>query len=210
MHKFLLIDDHVVVRSGIKLLLANIYSGSEIHEAKDGDSAMAFVKENHYDFVMLDVQMPNTDSFALMEFFKANYPLLRVLVFSMNAESIYALRFIKAGAMGFISKEAPLDEIKRAIDQVVNGKKYISEEMLFVLAEGTSSGANPANPFSSLSSREFEIVSMLLNGKTISIIAADLNLGISTVGTHKGRIFTKLKVTNLLELKELANSYNLK
>ncbi len=209
MLKFLLIDDHVVVRSGIKLLLANIYKDSEIHEAKDGDSATAFVKENHYDFVMLDVQMPNTDSFALMELFKENYPLLKVLVFSMNAESIYALRFIKAGAMGFISKEAPLDEIKKAIDQVINGKKYISEEMLFVLAEGTSGGAN-SNPFSILSSREFEIVSMLLNGKTISLIAADLNLGISTVGTHKGRIFTKLKVTNLLELKELANSFNLK
>ena len=127
----------------------------------------------------------------------------------MNAESIYALRFIKAGAMGFISKDAPLDEIKKAIDQVVNGKKYISEEMLFVLAEGTSANAN-TNPFSTLSAREFEIVSMLLNGKTISLIAADLNLGISTVGTHKGRIFTKLKVTNLLELKELANSFNLK
>jgi two-component system, NarL family, invasion response regulator UvrY len=209
MHKFLLIDDHVVVRSGIKLLLANIYKDSEIHEAKDGDSATSFVKQNHYDFVMLDVQMPNTDSFALMEYFKENFPLLKVLVFSMNAESIYALRFIKAGAMGFISKDAPLDEIKKAIDQVVNGKKYISEEMLFVLAEGTSTNAN-TNPFSTLSAREFEIVSMLLNGKTISLIAADLNLGISTVGTHKGRIFTKLKVTNLLELKELANSFNMK
>jgi two-component system, NarL family, invasion response regulator UvrY len=209
MLKFLLIDDHVVVRSGIKLLLANIYQGSEIHEAKDGDSAMAFAKENHYDFVMLDVQMPNTDSFALMEYFKQNYPDLKVLVFSMNSESIYALRFVKAGAMGFISKEAPLDEIKKAIDQVLNGRKYISEEMLFVLAEGNT-GTSSSNPFSSLSAREFEIVSMLLNGKTISAIAGDLNLGISTVGTHKSRIFTKLKVTNLLELKELANSYNLK
>jgi two-component system, NarL family, invasion response regulator UvrY len=210
MQKFLLIDDHVVVRSGIKLMLGNMYEGCEIHEAKDGDSAIAFLKDNTYDFAMLDVQMPNTDSFVLMEHIKTNYPQLRVLVFSMNSENIYALRFIKAGAMGFISKEAPMDEIKKAISQVVGGKKYISEEMLFVLAEGTSSTSSNANPFSSLSSREFEIVSMLLNGKTISSIAADLNLGISTVGTHKGRIFTKLKVTNLLELKELANSYNLK
>jgi two-component system, NarL family, invasion response regulator UvrY len=209
MQKFLLIDDHVIVRSGIKLLISNTYNDSEIHEAKDGETALAFVKENEYDFVMLDVQMPNTDSFALMEFFKANYPDLKVLVFSMNAESIYALRYIKAGAKGFISKDAPMDEVRNAIDLVLRGKKYISEEMLFVLAEGTSPGANN-NPFSILSSREFEIVTMLLNGKTISIIAADLNLGISTVGTHKGRIFTKLKVTNLLELQDLANSYNLK
>jgi two-component system invasion response regulator UvrY len=81
--------------------------------------------------------------------------------------------------------------------------------MLFVLAEG-SGNSSESNPFNSLSAREFEIVSMLLNGKTISVIASDLNLGISTVGTHKGRIFTKLKVTNLLELQDLANSYNLK
>ncbi len=209
MKKFLLIDDHVVVRSGIKLLLSNIYKDSDISEAKDGDTAMELVKTNHYDFVMLDVQMPNTDSFALMEYFKVNYPLLKVLVFSMNSENIYALRYIRAGAMGFISKDAPLDEIKIAIEQVLNGKKYISEEMLFVLAEGTSQGAD-VNPFNTLSAREFEIVSMLLNGKTISLIAAELNLGISTVGTHKGRIFTKLKVTNLLELKELSNTYNLK
>ncbi len=209
MKKFLLIDDHVVVRSGIKLLLLNLYKDSEISEAKDGDTAIAFVKENHYDFVMLDVQMPNTDSFALMEYFKANYPLLKVLVFSMNSENIYALRYIRAGAMGFISKDAPLDEIKIAIEQVINGKKYISEEMLFVLAEGASQGAD-SNPFNTLSAREFEIVSMLLNGKTISLIAVELNLGISTVGTHKGRIFSKLKVTNLLELKELSNTYNLK
>ncbi len=209
MKKFLLIDDHVVVRSGIKLLLSNIYKDSEISEAKDGETAIALVKENHYDFVMLDVQMPNTDSFALMEYFKANYALLKVLVFSMNSENIYALRYIRAGAMGFISKDAPLDEIKIAIEQVLNGKKYISEEMLFVLAEGASQGAD-TNPFNTLSAREFEIVSMLLNGKTISLIAVELNLGISTVGTHKGRIFSKLKVTNLLELKELSNTYNLK
>ncbi len=209
MQKFLLIDDHVVVRSGIKLLIANIYAESEIHEAKDGETALELVKNNQYDFVMLDVQMPNTDSFALMESFKANYPALKVLVFSMNSENIYALRYIKAGAKGFISKEAPMDEVRKAIDLVLNGKKYISEEMLFVLAEGNSNSAE-SNPFNSLSAREFEIVSMLLNGKTISVIAADLKLGISTVGTHKGRIFTKLKVNNLLELQDLANSYNLK
>ena len=209
MQKFLLIDDHVIVRTGIRMLIANTYKDSIIHEAKDGESALAFVKENDYDFVMLDVQMPNTDSFALMETFKIDYPKLKVLMFSMNAESVYALRYIKAGAKGFISKDAPMDEVTRAIEIVLNGKKYISEEMLFSIAEGNM-GAEESNPFTSLSTREFEIVSMLLSGKTISVIAADLNLGISTVGTHKGRVFTKLKVTNLLELQNLANSYNIK
>lgn len=209
MKKFLLIDDHMVVRSGIRILLSDIYKGAEIDEAKDGETAVEHVKKSHYDLVMLDIQMPNTDTFGLMELFKTDYPDLKVLMFSMSPENIYALRFIKAGAKGFISKDAPLEEIKKAIDQVLNGKKYISEELLFLLAEGNAHGAD-ANPFSILSSREFEIVSMLLNGKTISSIAADLGLGISTIGTHKGRIFNKLKVTNLLELKELANSYDIK
>jgi two-component system, NarL family, invasion response regulator UvrY len=209
MQKFLLIDDHVIVRTGIKMLIGSTYPGSIVHEAKDGDSALAFVKENDYDFVMLDVQMPNTDSFALMETFKSDYPKLKVLMFSMNAESVYALRYIKAGAKGFISKDAPMEEVAKAIGVVLNGKKYISEEMLFSIAEGNT-GTEESNPFTSLSTREFEIVQMLLNGKTISLIAADLNLGISTVGTHKGRVFTKLKVTNLLELQNLANSYNVK
>lgn len=207
MKRFLLIDDHVVVRSGIKMLLSDIYEHSAIDEAKDGESALEKLKEHEYDLVMLDIQMPNTDTFGLMEHFKTHYPSLKVLIFSMNPENIYALRFIKAGARGFISKDAPLDELKKAIDKVLNDKKYISEELLGILAEGNTSNAE-VNPFSTLSAREFEIVSMLLSGKTISGIAQELGLGISTIGTHKGRIFTKLRVVNLLELKELANSYN--
>lgn len=207
MKRFLLIDDHVVVRSGIKMLLSDIYANSETDEAKDGQSALEKLKEKEYDMAMLDIQMPNTDTFALMEQFKNNYPALKVLMFSMNPENIYALRFIKAGARGFISKDAPLDELKKAIDKVLNDKKYISEELLAVLAEGNNNNTE-TNPFSTLSAREFEIVSMLLSGKTISGIAQELGLGISTIGTHKGRIFNKLRITNLLELKELANSYH--
>ena len=209
MTKFLLIDDHVVVRSGIKTLLSGLYRDAETDEAKDGETAIAQVQKSDYDMAMLDIQMPNTDTIGLMEYFKTHYPSLKVLVFSMSPENIYALRFIKAGARGFISKDAPLEEIKKAIDLVLNDKKYMSDELLATLAEGSAPGARN-NPFDALSAREFEIVSMLLNGKTISSIAADLGLGISTIGTHKGRIFTKLKVINLLELKEMANSYDIK
>ena len=205
MKKFLLIDDHLVVRSGIKLLLTDMYKDVEIKEAEDGTSAMALLKEATYDLITMDVQMPNTDSFALMEFVKREYPKAKVLMFSMSPESIYALRFIKAGAKGFISKSAPLEEMKVAIDKVLNDKKYFSEEVLMELTEGDTGGNN--NLFDLLSAREFEILQMLLNGKTITSIATDLKLSLSTVGTHKGRIFQKLKVSNLLELKELANSY---
>ena len=209
MKKFLLIDDHTVVRSGIKLLLTDIYKDVNIQEAKDGESALQLLQNDTYDLVTLDIQMPQTDTYSLMELIKKQYPDLKVLVFSMSPESIYAVRFIKAGAKGFISKDAPLEEITTAIDKVLNGKKYFSEELLNLLAEGNTTETN-SNPFSTLSAREFEIVSMLLTGKTISAIAADLSLSLSTVGTHKGRIFTKLKVINLLELKELSRSFDIK
>ena len=205
MKKFLLIDDHLVVRSGIKMLLTDMFKDVEITEAENGNSAKELLKDATYDLITMDVQMPNTDSFALMEYVKKEYPKAKVLMFSMSPESIYAIRFIKAGAKGFISKSAPLEEMKTAIEKVMNDKKYFSEEVLMELTEGDAGGNN--NLFDLLSPREFEIVQMLLNGKTISYIAADLSLGLSTVGTHKGRIFQKLKVSNLLELKELANSY---
>ena len=205
MKKFLLIDDHLIVRSGIKLLLTEMFKDVEIYEAEDGNIAIALLKTTTYDLITLDVQMPKTDSFALMEYVKKEYPQAKVLMFSMSPESIYAIRFIKAGAKGFISKSAPLEEMKIAIEKVMNDKKYFSEDVLMELTKGNTIANN--NLFDLLSPREFEIVQMLLNGKTISHIAADLSLSLSTVGTHKGRIFQKLKVSNLLELKELANSY---
>ena len=208
MKKFLLIDDHVVVRSGIKILLSEIYKPSEIHEAHDGESALEKVKQNDYDLVMLDIQMPKTDTFGLMEFFKVKYPSLKVLVFSMSPENIYAKRFLKAGAKGFLSKDAPLEEIKKAINLVLNDKKYISDSLMEILAEGSGKDSD-GNLFNTLSAREFEIVSLLLKGETISQIGQTLHLQVSTIGTHKARIFDKLKVTNILELKELANTYNL-
>ena len=208
MKKFLLIDDHVVVRSGIKVLLSEIYKPSEVHEAQDGDSALEKIKLNMYDLVMLDIQMPKTDTFGLMEIFKIKYPDLKVLVFSMSPENIYAKRFLKAGAKGFLSKDAPLEEIKKAINLVLNDKKYISETLMETLAEAKGK-ENDGNLFNSLSPREFEIVSLLLTGQTISQIGQTLHLQVSTIGTHKARIFEKLKVGNILELKELATTYKL-
>lgn len=208
MRKFLLVDDHVVVRSGIKILLADIYDPCEIHEAMNGDTAIAKLKDNQYDLILLDIQMPHTDTLGLMEYIRITYPAAKVLMFSMSAENIYAKRFMKAGAFGFISKEVPLDEITRAINIILNGKKYISETLAEKLAEDSFSGKS-GNPFNELSPREFEIVSLLLDGKTVTGISQALNIQTSTVGTHKARLFEKLGVDNILKLKELATSYNL-
>ena len=208
MKRFLLVDDHVVVRSGIKILLSEMYDPAEIHEAMNGDTAAAKLKENQYDLILLDIQMPNTDTLGLMEYIHITYPDAKVLMFSMSAENIYTKRFMKAGAYGFISKEAPLEEITKAINVILNGKKYISETLAEKLAEDSFSGKS-SNPFNELSPREFEIVTLLLAGKTVTDISHELNIQTSTVGTHKARLFEKLGVDNILKLKELATTYNL-
>jgi two-component system invasion response regulator UvrY len=208
MKKFLLVDDHMVVRSGIKILLSDIYNTSEIHEAMNGDTAIERLKTDEYDLILLDIQMPNTDTLGLMEYIHITYPTAKVLMFSMSAENIYAKRFMKAGAYGFISKEAPLEEITKAINVILSGKKYISETLAEKLAEDSFSGKS-GNPFNELSPREFEIVSLLLEGKTVTDISHALNIQTSTVGTHKARLFEKLGVENILQLKELATTYNL-
>ena len=107
MKKFLLVDDHVVVSSGIKILLSEIYSSAEIHEAMNGDTAVVKLKRIQFDLIILDIQMPNTDTLGLMEYIHITYPDVKVLMFSMSAENIYAKRFMKAGAFGFLSKESP-------------------------------------------------------------------------------------------------------
>ena len=208
MKKFLLVDDHVVVRSGIKILLSDIYYPTEIHEAMNGNTAIDKLKTDEYDLILLDIQMPNTDTLGLMEYIHITYPKARVLMFSMSAENIYAKRFMKAGAYGFISKEAPLEEITKAINIILSGKKYISETLAERLAGGSFAGKS-GNQFNELWPREFEIVSLLLDGKTVTDISHTLNIQTSTVGTHKARLFEKLGVENILQLKELATTYNL-
>lgn len=207
MKKFLLADDHVVVRSGIKLLLLEIFKPAEIYEAANGEDVLEKLNEHTFDLVFLDIQMPKTDTIGLMEIIHKQYPELKVLIFSMRAEKIYAKRFLKAGAKGFVSKEAPLEEIIKAVNLVLSNKRYISDSLADYLADESLS-TKTDNPFNRLSAREFEIASLLLTGVTISSISKSIDIRVSTVGTHKTRLFDKLGVTNLLELKELATSYN--
>lgn len=112
MKKFLLIDDHAVIRSAINALLSQTYSGCQIDEAEDGDKALAKIKETLYDLIILDIQLPETDTLGLMEYLKTKYHGINVLIFSVGPEVVYANRFLKAGARGFINKNAPLDEIR--------------------------------------------------------------------------------------------------
>ena len=208
MKNFLLIDDHEIVRSGVKNVLQEIFKPCEIYEANNEKTALQALKSRNYDLIIMDVQIPDTDTAGLMEYIKTRYPEAKVLMFSMSAENVYAKRFFKAGAMGFVSKNAGLSEHKKAVELVLNDRKYISENLAEQLAAeiGTQ---QPTNPFDKLSAREFEIATLLMTGKTGSEISELLAINSSTVGTHKARLFEKLGVTNLPELIEVARIYKL-
>ena len=207
MKRFLLIDDHVVVRAGISTLLLRAFAPAEIFEAANGVEAMERLAERSYDLVVLDIQMPGTDAQSLLADMLLKYPDLKVLIFSMSSESVHAKRYLRYGAKGFVSKEVGLEEIIKAIRIILDNRRYISEALAIQLAN-ESFDTQTANPFNKLSTREFEIASLLLTGQTISNIGAKINIRVSTVGTHKARMFEKLGVSNLLELKELASTYN--
>ncbi|MEO6705768.1 MAG: response regulator transcription factor [Ginsengibacter sp.] len=209
MPKILLVDDHAIVRSGLKLLIEDFISHSVIEEAQDGDSAFEKIKKNDYDLIIMDVNMPNTDSFGILDTIFTIKPAVKIIMFSMNAEEIYAKKFLKMGAMGYVQKDVPGNEIKKAISTVLNGKKYISEELREKFLNDLQVNNNSANPFDALSLRELEIVRYLIQGDSVGEISQKLKLHTSTVGTYKSRIFEKLQCNNIIELSQLSKIHNL-
>ena len=209
MKNFLLIDDHAIVRSGIKFWLSAEYNPCEIDEAENGKEAYQKIQDKEYDLVLLDIQMPETNSFDLLKSILNDKPDSKVLIFSMNSENMYAKRFLQAGAMGFVSKDAPIHELKKAVDLILNNRKYFSNKFIeSVLNEKT--GRENNNPFSTLSDREFEITNLLMEGKAVGEISTLLNIKSSTTGTYKARIFEKLHIQNVFQLIELGALYDIK
>jgi DNA-binding NarL/FixJ family response regulator len=209
MTQLLLVDDHSIVRAGLKLLIQQFFAHSEIDEAYDGDSAFEKIKKCDYDLVVMDVNMPNTDSFGILQTILAFKPSIKIIMFSMNDEEIYAKRYLKMGAMGYLRKDAANNEIIRAISAVLNNRRYISQELNEKLLSDLQSNHQSENPFDKLSPREFEIVQHLAQGNSLAGISQKLNLHTSTIGTHKARIFEKLACKNIIELNKLANVYKI-
>lgn len=202
----LLVDDHLVVRTGLKVILLDYYKQLRIFEAADGEEALRVMKNERIDLTLLDLQLPNTDTIGLVELISIRYPHCYILVFSMLPETIYARRILRAGASGFLPKDTSQEEIKRAFDCAFANKKYISHGLSELLVNEVA-GTATVSPFEGLSHREFEIVSLLLAGNNLAKISERLNIKPSTTGTYKARIFEKLRITSLFELKELAVLY---
>jgi len=209
MKTILIVDDHEIVRSGLKMLINGFYPFVELHEAHNEESTVEILKKQQFDLVILDIHMPNSNSIGLLEYIGKMFPATKVLIFSMGSEVLYAKRFLQAGAKGYLSKDSSMGEVKLAIETILDGGKYISKNLMDILVDDVTANKS-SNPFDQLSSREFQIASYLLDGQSLTEISTVLNLQPSTVGTYKGRIFEKLKVSNLVELLDLANVYHIR
>lgn len=209
MKTILIVDDHEIVRSGLKMLINGFYPFVELQEAHNEESTVEILKKNQFDLVILDMHMPNSNSIGLLEYIGKMFPSTKVLIFSMGSEVLYAKRFLQAGAKGYLAKDSSIGEVKIAIETILEGGKYISKNLMDILVDDVTTNKS-TNPFDQLSSREFQIASFLLDGLSITEISTLLNLQPSTVGTYKGRIFEKLKVSNLIELIDMANVYHIR
>jgi DNA-binding NarL/FixJ family response regulator len=206
MKKILIADDHVIVRTGLILLIKEELAQVEIDECRDGEGARRNMQSNEYDLVILDISMPFTDTFSLLKYIFTLRPDQKVLILTMSREDVYAKRFLKLGVKGFINKEADRSEIRKAIGCILNNKRYLSSGMHDTLTSEMLDEV-PPNPFETLSPRELEIMNHLLEGKNVSEIAGMLFLHISTVSTHKANIMQKLGVSNIIELSKMVQMF---
>jgi len=201
-------DDHAIVREGLKRIVA-ADSGLEIlDEAGDGTEVMRLVRERDFDVLVLDLSMPGRSGMELIKLVKAEKPKLRILVLSMHQELQYAVRAIKSGASGYLTKESAPAQLVQAIHKIAGGGAYITAEVAEQLALGAMPGAAAA-AHESLSAREFEVFRLLAAGVSVTDIAARLNLSVKTVSTHKANLMQKMGLGNVSELIRYAIKHGL-
>lgn len=203
MIRVLIADDHTLVREGLRQLLAATPDIRVEGEAANGDEALALLKSGEYDLAVLDLSMPGTAGIELIRRVRLEKPRLRVLVLSMHGEAQYAARALKAGAAGYVTKDAASAQLVGAIRKVAAGGVHISEAAAAQLvAAGAHAGAAAAH--TRLSNREFEVFRLLVEGLGPTEIADRLHLSVKTVSTHKTRILEKMGMDSTADLVRYA------
>lgn len=208
MIRIVVADDHTIVREGLKQLLAASGNIEVIGEAQDGAGVLKCVRELEFDLLLLDMSMPGKSGMELIRQVRAERPKLRILVLSMHEEQQYAVRAIKAGASGYLTKESASSQLVSAISKVAGGGAFISATVAEQLALGAMPG-NDGPPHSALSDREFQVFRMIAEGRSVSEIAEQLNLSVKTISTHKARLMQKMNLTSTADLVRYAISNRL-
>jgi DNA-binding NarL/FixJ family response regulator len=207
MIRIVLVDDHNIMRTGVRLILEKHSDMEVVGEAEDGERGLALIKQLRPDIALVDVHMPGFSGVELTERVRRAKLSARVVILTVVSEAPFPRRLLEAGASGYLTKGCPAEELVKAIRQVADGKRYIGSDVAQQLALATMNGEE--SPFATLSARELEIAIMLAQGRKAKTIATRLNLSEKTVATYKSRLFEKLGIDNVVALAHLASLHGL-
>ena len=203
MIRILIADDHPIIVKGVQQILDDAFTQVSTDVALNTQDVIKKIWENEYDLVLLDITMPGRDGLEALKQIRKDKPKIPVLVFSMHPEEQFAIRALRAGASGYLTKDSAPEELIVAIDNVLHGRKFISmsisERLIYELR------ADPGEPLhASLSDREYEVMVLIASGKTVSEIAKELFLSVKTISTYRSRIMDKLNMHTNAELMRYA------
>jgi len=199
MLKILIADDHPIVRQGLKQILSEEPDLEVSGEAQNSQEVLELVRKQDWDIVILDITMPSRGGIDVLKELKHQYPKLPILVLSMHPENQYAIRALKAGAAGYLTKESCSEELVKAIQKILKGGKYISSSLAEKLAFTLE--VDRLKPLhEQLSDREYQVMCMIASGKTVTEIAQKLSLSVKTISTYRSRILEKMRMENNAEL----------
>ena len=196
-------DDHAVVRQGLKLILADHFKKAVFGQARNATEALMRIAKEHWDVLVLDITMPGRSGLEILQDVKRLRPKLPVLVLSMHPEDQFAVRMLKAGADGYLTKESADVELVGAIKKVVGGGRYISPSLAERMASYLTIDVHKA-PHERLSDREFLVLRMIASGQTVSQIGRELSLSVKTISTYRARLLDKMDMKNNSELTHYA------
>jgi two-component system invasion response regulator UvrY len=208
MRRILLVDDHEIVRKGLMKLLTETFPPIEIGEARNGQEAVSEVLKSPYDLVVLDIKMPGKSGLDALKEIKGHRPKLPVVILSMHPEDQLAIRAMRAGASGYLTKECAGDELVLAIRKALKGEKYISGSLAQILA-GELDGDSEKPLHEILSDREYQVMVMIASGKPVGAIARELCLSVKTISSYRANILLKTKMKNNAEITHYAIRNNL-
>jgi DNA-binding NarL/FixJ family response regulator len=197
--RIVIADDHPIVRAGLKQILADASDIEVVAEAGDGHEILKLIRKGNVDVVLLDISMPGLMGLDALKQMNAENPKLPILVLSMHPEEQYAIRVLKAGASGYLTKAAAPEQLIGAIRKVYRGGRYVSAALAEKLALGLKVGATGL-PHENLSDREYQVLCLISSGKTVKEIAEELSLSEKTISTYRTRILEKMNMKSNAEL----------
>ncbi len=203
MLRILLADDHEVVRKGLIKVLTEALQPIEVDEAKNGQEAISKVWKGKYDLIVLDIKMPGKSGLDVLKEIKQHQPKLPVMILSMHPEEQFAIRAMRAGASGYITKECASDELVLAIRKALKGERYVSGSLAQILA-GELDSDQEKPPHETLSDREYQVMLMIASGKPVGAIAKELCLSVKTISSYRTNILLKTRMKNNAEITHYA------